>query len=55
MFVVIGLILGAITGATIARRRKGRTADIVQYALVYAIAFGLVGMIVTIIVHRSAI
>ena len=47
-----GIILGAITGATIATRRGGRKLDALQYAAAFAIAFGLVGLIIGIILDR---
>lgn len=55
MIVFIGALLGAATGALIARRRKGRIADIAQYAVVYAMAFALIGLFATLIIHRMAL
>lgn len=55
MFVVIGAFIGAVAGAFLARRRKGKTADIVLYAAVYALLFALAGLFLTIIIHRMAI
>ncbi|KCV83822.1 hypothetical protein ATO10_03640 [Actibacterium atlanticum] len=52
MIVIAGLVLGAVWGAFLARRRKGKTFDIAQYAVVYGIAFGLLGMIVTVALER---
>jgi hypothetical protein len=52
MFVIGGFLLGAIGGGLRARARGGRTADILQYAAVHAIAFGLVGLVITIILDR---
>lgn len=52
MIVIAGFLLGAIWGGWIARRRKGKPADIAQYAAVYGIAFAIVGMFVTIFVER---
>lgn len=52
MFVIAGLVLGAMGGAWQARRRGGRAADIAQYAAVYAILFGLLGLFVTLILDR---
>lgn len=54
--IVLGLaLLGAIIGGLTARRRKGNTLDIAQYAAGYAIAFALLGMIITVFVHRSMV
>jgi len=55
MLVLIGAILGAVTGAFIARRRKGRLADILQYAFVYGMVFGLAGLFLTLIIHRMSV
>lgn len=52
MFVIGGLVLGAIGGGLSARRRGGRPADIAQYAAVYGIIFGLVGLFITLILDR---
>ena len=55
MIVLLGAILGAITGALIARRRKGSLADILQYAFVFALMFTLAGLFLTLIIHRMAL
>ncbi|MEM7597257.1 MAG: hypothetical protein AAF382_06115 [Pseudomonadota bacterium] len=55
MFVVLGAVLGAILGAMTARRRKGNRADIVQYAVVYAMGLAVVGLFITLIIHRMSI
>ncbi|RKT34051.1 hypothetical protein BXY70_0054 [Roseovarius halotolerans] len=55
MIVILGAILGAVSGALIAKRRKGRVADILQYAFVYALIFALAGLFITLIVHRSSV
>ena len=55
MFVLVGVLLGALIGAVIARKRKGRSLDILQYAVVYAMIFAVIGLFVTIIVHRLAV
>jgi hypothetical protein len=52
MFVIGGLILGAIGGGLRAKARGGRRADIAQYAAVYGILFGLIGLFVTIYLDR---
>lgn len=52
MFVIGGLVLGAIGGGLSARRRGGRPADIAQYAAVYGIIFGLFGLFITLILDR---
>ena len=52
MFVIAGLVLGAIGGGLSARRRGGKPADIAQYAAVYAILFGLLGLFLTLFLDR---
>jgi hypothetical protein len=52
MFVIGGLVLGALGGGFKARRRGGKTADIALYAAVYAVIFGLAGLFLTLILDR---
>lgn len=52
MFVIGGLLLGAIGGGLRARARGGSRADIAQYAAVYGILFGLFGLFLTIYLDR---
>ena len=52
MFVIAGLVLGAIGGGYSARQRGGKPADIAQYAAVYAIFFGLLGLFLTLFLDR---
>ncbi|MDG2405991.1 MAG: hypothetical protein P8M25_13860 [Paracoccaceae bacterium] len=54
MVILLGLICGVTFGGYTAHRRKGRWPDILQYATSYGIMFMLVGLIVTLIIHRSA-
>lgn len=54
LLAVIGAVIGAILGAVIARRRKGSTADMLQYGAVYAVIFALAGLFVTIAILRLA-
>jgi len=53
MIILFGAILGAIFGALKARRRKGKLADIAQYAFIYAVLFALIGLFISIIITRS--
>ncbi|GAA4229304.1 apolipoprotein acyltransferase [Sagittula sp. NFXS13] len=55
MIVLLAALAGAIIGGLTAARRKGNKLDILQYATIYCIAFSLVGLIVTIIIHRIAL
>jgi hypothetical protein len=52
MFVIGGVILGAVTGGLTARRRGGKRADIAHWAAVWAILFGLAGLFVTLVLDR---
>lgn len=53
MIVIAGLVLGAVLGAGIAKKRGGKPADMAQYAAVYGIAFSLVGLFATIFLERA--
>jgi hypothetical protein len=53
MIVLGAMLLGAILGAGLARKRGGKTLDLLQYGAGFAIAFGLVGLFATIIIERS--
>ncbi len=55
MIVILGALIGAIVGGLTARRRKGNRLDIAQYAAGYGIAFGLVGLIVTVLIDRAMV
>lgn len=52
MFVIGGLLLGAIGGGLQARTRGGKPADIAQYAAVYSIICGLIGLFLTLLIDR---
>ena len=54
MIVILALALGALLGAWQARRRQGSRLDMAQWAAVYAILFGLAGLILTIVIGRIA-
>ena len=53
MIIAAGLIFGALTGTLTAKRRGGKTLDMLQYAAGYGIAFMLAGVFVTIILERN--
>ena len=55
MIVIVAALAGAIIGGTTAARRKGSRLDIAQYAASFAIAFAVVGMIATVIIHRAPV
>lgn len=52
MIVIAGLVGGALWGAFHARKRGGNSKDMAQYAAVYAIMFGLLGLAATIVLER---
>lgn len=49
-----GLLGGAAYGAYTALRRGGRRLDALQYGAGYAIAFGLVGLVISVFLDRLA-
>lgn len=53
MIILIAALAGAALGAFKARRRKGRFADIAQYAVVYALLFALAALFVTLLIDRQ--
>lgn len=55
MIVILGALLGTALGAFVAYRRKGKLADILQYAFVYCLIFTLAGLFVTLILHRMSV
>ena len=55
MFVLLGALLGAISGSTLAYRRKGTKADILQYGFIYMMIFAIIGLFLTLIIHRATI
>jgi len=54
MYVLAGLVIGALIGATRARRRGGNGLDQLQYAAVFGILLALAGLFVTIVLNRMA-
>ena len=52
MYLITGL-LGVIIGALTAKRRKGKTLDILHYAAGYGIAFAIAGFILTLIIEKN--
>ncbi len=53
IFPLSGLVIGALIGVMRARMRGGKPADLVQWGLVFAILFGLIGLFVLIFIERS--
>jgi hypothetical protein len=52
MIIIAGLIGGALWGAMHARKQGGNRMDMAQYAAVYGIIFGLLGLVATIVLER---
>ena len=52
--ILLGVILGALYGGVLARRREGSRLDVAHYAGIYAIIFGVVAVVVQIAVGRLA-
>lgn len=48
-----GMLIGALLGAFNAQRKGGAVKDIVQWAVVFAIIFGLIGTFTLIFIERS--
>ncbi len=55
MIVIGGGLLGIALGAYSASKRGGNRWDIAQYAAVYGIACMLLGLFITIFIHRMAV
>ena len=53
MIVAAFAIFGALIGGLTARRRGGAGLDIAQYAGSYALAFGIVGLFITVFLTRG--
>jgi len=52
MIIIAGLLGGAAWGVVKARRQGGNRLDMLQYAAVGAIAGGLLGLVVTLVIER---
>ncbi len=55
MIVFAAALIGAIIGALTARNRGGKGLDVAQYAASFAIAFAILGLIATVVIHRMAV
>ncbi|WP_204218471.1 hypothetical protein [Loktanella sp. S4079] len=53
IYPLIGMLFGAILGAFRAKRRGGTGKDIAQWAVVFMLIFGLVGLFTLIFIERS--
>ena len=55
MIILAALILGIALGLFHARKRGGNRLDMAQYAAIYAIIFVILGMFLTLIIHRASL
>lgn len=53
IYPLAGILIGAITGALRAKMRGGKMLDILQWAAVFGIIFGLAGLFLLIFIERS--
>lgn len=52
MIVIFAALFGILLGTMTAKRRNGKRADILQYAVGYGIAFALLGVILTVVIEK---
>ena len=52
MYLLFG-IFGGIWGARLAKKRGGKTLDILQYSAGYFLFFAIIGVIITVILDRT--
>lgn len=55
MIVIIAALIGAILGWRRAARLGGNRKDRLQYAFVFAMGLAVIGVFVTIFIHRGAV
>ncbi len=53
IFPLCGLLFGALLGGYRAKSKGGAPADIAQWAAVFAMIFGVIGMFIAIIITRN--
>lgn len=53
IFPLAGMLFGAILGAYRAKSKGGKGKDMAQWAIVFAIIFGLVGLFTLISIERA--
>ena len=53
IFPLSGLVFGALFGAFRAKAKGGNTKDLLQWAIAFAIIFGLIGLFILIFIERS--
>lgn len=55
IYPLAGIFIGAVLGAARARSRGGTRLDMLQWAAVFAIILGLVGLFVLIFIERAMV
>lgn len=50
-----GLLIGALLGALMAKRKGGKLPDLLQWAAVMALILGMIGLFVAIFMTRAAL
>lgn len=53
IFPLAGLVFGALLGGFRARAKGGTALDMAQWAAVFALIFGLIGLFVLVFIERS--
>jgi len=53
IFPLAGLLLGAAFGALRAKRRGGKTLDLLQWGAVFALIFGIIGLFAMVFIDRA--
>ncbi|WP_194094884.1 hypothetical protein [Marivivens aquimaris] len=53
IYPLAGIVLGIIVGAVRAKMRGGKVLDMIQWAAVYAMIFGIIGLFIVIGIDRS--
>ncbi|MFT5067064.1 MAG: hypothetical protein ACJAXK_003293 [Yoonia sp.] len=54
IFPLMGMLIGAIVGVVMAKRRGGVTLDLMQWGVVNAIIFGIIGTLILVVIERAA-
>lgn len=53
IFPLAGIVLGIMFGAVRAKMRGGKVLDMIQWAAVFAMIFGIIGLFIVIGIDRS--
>jgi len=54
IFPLLGLLIGALVGVFMAKRRGGKNLDMLQWGVVIAIMGAIIGIFVLVIIERMA-